>query len=65
MDENQTEQIILSCCGYSMAGAKKKEREFERWPLYRAAYVRAFKRLLAERNKRGRDALVDVRKRKG
>lgn len=43
----------LGCVGCPLASRANREREFARWPLYRAAFVRAFDRMLAERAKRG------------
>lgn len=37
----------LGCIGCPMAGQRLREHEFERWPKFRAAYVRAFDRLIA------------------
>ena len=39
----------LGCVGCPLQGVKGMERDFAHWPLYRAAYVRAFDRMLAER----------------
>lgn len=36
----------LGCIGCPMAGQRMREHEFERWPKYKAAYVRAFDRLI-------------------
>ena len=36
----------LGCIGCPMQGRKGMEREFERWPKYRDAYVRTFERML-------------------
>ena len=44
----------LGCVGCPLQNVKGMERDFERWPLYRAAYVRAFDRMLAERARRGK-----------
>lgn len=40
--------------GCPMAGRKGRELEFTRWPTYRGAYIRAFDRMLEERDKRGK-----------
>jgi phosphoadenosine phosphosulfate reductase len=39
----------LGCIGCPMAGPKKQREEFERWPKFRDAYLRAFGRMLIER----------------
>lgn len=44
----------LGCVGCPLQNVKGMERDFARWPLYRAAYVRAFDRMLAERDRRGK-----------
>lgn len=43
----------LGCIGCPMAGQKGREREFERWPKYKATYIRAFDRLAKYRNENG------------
>lgn len=43
----------LGCIGCPMAGPKRQKMEFERWPKYREAYLRAFGRMLARRRERG------------
>lgn len=45
----------LGCVGCPMGGAKKMLREFERWPLYKRAYLRAFDKMLKERSYREKD----------
>ena len=42
----------LGCIGCPMAG-KGREKEFERWPTYKRAYLRAFDKMLKERERRG------------
>lgn len=42
----------IGCIGCPMAW-KQRYKEFERYPKIKAAYVRAFDRMLAERQKRG------------
>lgn len=44
----------LGCVACPLAGTKKMENDFKRWPLYRAAYVRAFDKMIVERNRKGR-----------
>lgn len=41
----------LGCIGCPMSGKEGMTREFERWPTYRAAYVRAFEKMLKDRLK--------------
>lgn len=43
----------VGCVGCPMAG-KKRIREFARWPKYEAMYIRAFDRMLIERQRRGK-----------
>ena len=43
----------LGCIGCPMGGAKQQKRQFERWPKYRMAYIRAFDAMLKERKKGG------------
>lgn len=42
----------LGCIGCPLAGAIKQRQEFERWPKYRDAYLRAFERMIQERKRR-------------
>lgn len=44
----------LGCIGCPMAGRKQREAEFQRWPKYKEAYLRAFDRMLEERKRRGK-----------
>ena len=44
----------MGCIGCPMAGTKQREKEFLRWPKYKNAYLRAFERMLEERERRGR-----------
>ena len=37
-----------------MAGRQGREREFARWPKYKAAYLHAFEKMLEERKRRDR-----------
>jgi len=39
----------LGCIGCPMAGPRNQRKEFERWPKYKQAYLRAFDRMLNER----------------
>lgn len=43
----------IGCIGCPMAGAKGMVEEFKRWPKYREAYLRAFKKMLAAREAKG------------
>ena len=43
----------LGCVGCPLSSPRSREREFERWPAYRRAYVRTFERMLRERERRG------------
>lgn len=43
----------IGCIGCPMAGEKGMLREFKRWPKYYAAYMRAFEKMLAAREKSG------------
>lgn len=44
----------IGCIGCPMAGKKEREREFKRWPKYKAAYLTAFGKMLEERKRRNR-----------
>ena len=37
----------LGCIGCPMAGSKKRNEEFERWPKYKEMYIRAFEKMIA------------------
>ena len=37
-----------------MASTKQREAEFSRWPKYKNAYLLAFEKMLAERERRGK-----------
>ena len=41
----------LGCIGCPMAGPKKQRAEFERWPKFRDAYLRAFGRMIEVRKR--------------
>lgn len=43
----------VGCVGCPMGGRKTRLREFERWPRYKAAYLRAFDRMIEARRERG------------
>lgn len=45
----------LGCVGCPLAGHKKMIKDFERWPAYRKAYIRAFEEIIAERKRRGKN----------
>lgn len=44
----------VGCIGCPMAGTKGRYAEFSYWPAYRKLYVRAFERMLQERERRGK-----------
>lgn len=39
-----------------MQGPKGMKRDFQRYPIYRANYIKAFDRMLLERKKNGKEA---------
>ena len=43
----------LGCIGCPLGRAESIKREFARWPAYRKLYMRAFEKMLEEREKRG------------
>lgn len=45
----------LGCIGCPMQGAKKMIRDFERYPKYKALYIKAFDKLVIENKRKGRD----------
>lgn len=47
----------LGCVGCPLAGPKRQRKEFERWPKFRDAYLRAFGRMIEERKKRDKEAI--------
>ena len=42
----------VGCIGCPLAGKRKREAEFERWPKYKTAYILAFDRMLEGRKQR-------------
>lgn len=44
----------VGCVGCPMAGAQGRQREFNRYPKYKDAYIRAFDKMLEERKRRGK-----------
>lgn len=44
----------LGCIGCPMARKKGREKEFNRWPNYKQHYLKAFGKMLAERERRGK-----------
>ena len=44
----------LGCIGCPLARQHNREIEFARWPRYKLAYLKAFDRMLAERQRRGK-----------
>lgn len=45
----------VGCVGCPMAGTQDQTSDFQRWPKYRAMYIRAFDRMVANRKKRPGD----------
>lgn len=45
----------LGCIGCPMARKHGREREFARWPKVKTAYIKAFDRMLIERDRRGKE----------
>lgn len=43
----------LGCIGCPLAGARAQQREFERFPQYKKLYLKAFERMLQERERKG------------
>ena len=43
----------VGCVGCPMAGAAMRKKEFARYPKIKAAYIRAFERMLERRRERG------------
>lgn len=48
-------QCRVGCIGCPLAGKKHREAEFARWPKYRNLYMLAFREMLAERKRRGKE----------
>lgn len=44
----------LGCIGCPMASTRQRERDFMRWPKYKAAYMRAFEKMLEIRREKNR-----------
>lgn len=44
----------VGCIGYPMAGTKGRQREFARYPKFQQNYIRAFDRMLKERERKGK-----------
>ena len=44
----------VGCVGCPLAGSQGREEEFIRWPKFKNLYVRAFERMLKERERRGK-----------
>jgi phosphoadenosine phosphosulfate reductase len=45
----------LGCIGCPMASVKKRKKQFDRWPKFYQAYIRAFDRMIEERKKSGKE----------
>lgn len=43
----------LGCIGCPMGDAKNQKKEFERWPKFRTAYIKAFERMIKQRSETG------------
>jgi len=43
----------LGCIGCPIAGEDKRKKEFDRWPTYKIAYIRAFDRMIERRKQKG------------
>lgn len=50
-------QHRVGCIGCPMAGKKGREMQFTRWPTYKGAYIRAFEKMIQERENRGLPAM--------
>jgi len=50
----------LGCVGCPMTRPAVQRREFERWPKIKAAYLRAFGRMLIERKRKGKQTTWDT-----
>ena len=46
----------LGCIGCPMAGKERRARDFRRWPIYKALYMKALDRMIEERRKKNRPA---------
>lgn len=44
----------MGCIGCPLAHRPSREREWLRWPKYKRLYLEAFRRMLAERQRRGK-----------
>lgn len=44
----------VGCIGCPMAGTKGRQREFARYPKFQQSYIRAFERMLKERERKGK-----------
>ena len=43
----------VGCIGCPMAGGKNQKKQFERYPKYKQAYIRAFDKMLLKRDEKG------------
>ena len=48
----------IGCIGCPMAGKHHREAEFERYPAYKRAYIRAFEKMLEKRRADGKDTTI-------
>lgn len=51
----QCGETRIGCIGCPMQGPKGMKRDFQRYPIYRANYIKAFDRMLLERKKAGKE----------
>ena len=52
----QCGETRIGCIGCPMQGPKGMKRDFKRYPIYRANYIKAFDRMILERKKNGKEA---------
>jgi phosphoadenosine phosphosulfate reductase len=43
----------IGCIGCPLAGARQQKKDFQRYPKYKASYIRAFQRMVEERKRLG------------
>lgn len=44
----------IGCIGCPQGGWRKQEKEFERYPIYKTAYIKCFDKMLEERRRKGK-----------
>jgi phosphoadenosine phosphosulfate reductase len=47
----------IGCIGCPMGGGKQQKKQFDRWPKFYQAYIRAFNRMIEERKKSGKEVV--------